>query len=256
MNILVTNDDGIEARGLKELVRALHDDAGADVYVVAPDGQRSAISHAISLAAPIRVRDAEVRHARRAFAVTGTPADCVAVGVELLKELGIETDMVFAGINHGGNLGTDTVYSGTVGAAMEGAIQGFPSVAVSIDGFPPENFEYACRLAVETVKKTGGCWNSEVMLNINTPDLPAEHIKGTRYTVIGERDYTEDIRFVGIEDGVRSYRYGGEPVQCESDNENYDVIAVQKGFASVTPMHKDMTAAYAKADLENWRIGK
>lgn len=256
MNILVTNDDGIQSRGLKELVGALHNEAEADVYVAAPDGQRSAISHAISLAAPIEVREAEVECAEMAFAMTGTPADCVAVGIELFRELGIEIDMVFAGINHGGNLGTDTVYSGTVGAAMEGSIHGFPSVAVSVDAHHPENFEYACRLAAETVEKTGGRWNSSIMLNINTPDLPPESIKGTRYTVIGERDYTEDICFQGIEDGVRLYKYGGEVVFCEDGSEEHDVIAIQEGFASITPMHKDMTAIHAKADLENWRIGK
>ncbi|MCQ2546846.1 MAG: 5'/3'-nucleotidase SurE [Clostridia bacterium] len=256
MNILVANDDGIEARGLRELVDALHERAGADVYVFAPDGQRSAVSHAITLGRKVPVWQVDYRNAELAFAMDGTPADCVALGEKILRDKGIKIDMVFAGINHGSNVGTDTVYSGTVGAAVEGSIQGYPSVAVSVDSHQASHFEYACDLAVDTIAKTGGRWNSEIVININTPNLPKDEIKGVRYTVIGDREYINDVQYAGTEGERAYYIYGGEAIVYEHDTETIDVLAIQNGYASITPLHKDMTATYAKADIEKWRIGK
>lgn len=256
MNILVANDDGIEARGLRELVDALHKRAGAKVFVFAPDGQRSAVSHAITLGKKVPVWQVEYENAELAFAMNGMPADCVALGEKILRDKGIKIDMVFAGINHGSNVGTDTVYSGTVGAAIEGSIQGYPSVAVSVDSHQAEHFEYACDLAVDTIAKTGGKWDPNVMININTPNLPKEEIKGVRYTVIGEREYINDVQFAGVEGEVAYYIYGGEAIRYEHDPGNVDVQAIQNGYASITPLHRDMTAAFAKADVEKWRIGK
>lgn len=256
MNILVANDDGIESRGIKELVRALAVDGGANVYVFAPDGQRSAVSHAISLRGTIDVWPVEFPNAEAAFALTGTPADCVAVGCHMMKEMGLDIDMVFSGINHGSNVGTDTIYSGTVGAAMEGSIQGYPSVAVSVDSHQAEHFEYACRLAVDTISKTGGSWDSSVMININTPNIPAEEIKGVKYTVIGEREYSNDIQFKSENGEKKTYVYGGEAVHYEGRPETFDVIAIQNGYASISPLHRDLTNAKAMELLEKWRIGQ
>ena len=256
MNILVANDDGIQAQGIHELVRALHEDAGAKIYVFAPDGQRSAASHAISLRGTMDVWQEEFQGAELAFAVSGTPADCVAVGLKVLGDMGIKIDLVFTGINHGSNVGTDTIYSGTVGSAMEGSVLGYPSAAVSVDSHHATNFEYACALAVDTIRKTGGSWDTKLMININTPDLPASEIKGVKYTVIGEREYTNDIQFVKESDGVTTYKYGGEAVHYEGRPNIYDVIAIQEGYASISLLQSDMTAYHAKADLEKWRIGK
>ncbi len=256
MNILVANDDGIQAQGLRELVDALHDRAKASVFVCAPDGQRSAASHAITLRGTVDVRETTYEKAEKAFMFSGTPADCVVVGLRVLKDLGITIDMVFTGINHGSNLGTDTVYSGTVGSAMEGSIQGIPSVAVSVDSHQAQYFEYACDLAVETIEKTGGKWNPDIMLNINTPNLPKDQIKGIRYTKIGDREYDNDIQFVSSENGVSTYKYGGNARHYSVDLEDNDVIAIQNGYASITPMQKDMTAPEAMAQLNEWRIGK
>ena len=230
MNILVVNDDGIEARGLKELVTALRSRAGADVYVCAPDGQRSAASHAITLRSPVSAWPVAFDGAAEAFALDGTPADCVAVGLKLLKRLGVEIDMVFAGINHGANVGTDTVYSGTVGAALEGSIQGYPSVAVSVDSHKATHFQYAC-------------------------DLPADEIKGVCHTVLGEREYLNDVQ-VETEGEVTTFIYGGDAVLYESDENHLDVIALENGYASITPLQKDMTAYKAGDMLADWRIGK
>ena len=169
MNILVANDDGIDAKGLQELVTALHERAGADVFVCAPEEQRSGASHSISMRATVGVTPVEYEGAEKAFAIAGTPTDCVVVGLRVLAEQGIDIDMVFTGINHGSNIGTDTTYSGTVGAAMEGSIQGIPSVAVSVDSHHATHFEYACDLAVDTICKTGGKWDSDIIININSP---------------------------------------------------------------------------------------
>lgn len=256
MNILVANDDGIQSQGIHELVKALAVEAGAEVYVFAPDGQRSAVSHAISLRGSVEMRPADFPHAKAAFALTGTPADCVAVGCHVMKEMGVQPHMVFSGINHGSNVGTDTIYSGTVGAAMEGSIQGYPSVAVSVDSHSAEHFEYACRLAVDTIRKTGGSWDTDTMININTPNLPAEEIKGVKYTAIGEREYSNDIQLKETKGEVRTFVYGGEAVQYEGIPETFDVIAIQNGYASISPLHRDMTNEKAMELLDDWRIGK
>ena len=255
MIILVTNDDGIEAQGLRELVKALTERAGAEVYVFAPDGQRSAASHAITLRTPVALWPVEVEGAMGAFALDGTPADCVAIGLKYLEKQGVDVAMVFAGINHGSNVGTDTIYSGTVGAAMEGSIQGYPSVAVSVDNHWAEHFAYACDLAVDTVVKTGGKWDSRVMININTPDLPAEEIKGVCYTRLGEREYINDVQ-IETEGEKTTFVYGGEAVLYESDENDIDVIAIENGYATITPLKKDMTAYEAGDMLADWRIGK
>lgn len=256
LNILVVNDDGIQARGIHELVKALHEDAGADVYVAAPDGQRSAVSHAITLHNPINAWPVEFPNAEMAFAVSGHPADCVVVGQKILNDRGIRIDMVFSGINHGSNVGTDTIYSGTVGAALEGSIQGYPSVAVSVDSHSPEHFSYACRLAVDTIRKTGGKWDPGIMININTPDLPGEEIKGVKDTIIGKREYFNDIRLCGTDGEIMTYEYGGDAIRYEGEPLTFDVVAIQNGYASVTPLHKDMTAHHAKSETAKWRIGR
>ena len=255
LKILVANDDGIEARGLRELVDALTQRAGAEVYVFAPDGQRSAASHAITLHAPISVWPVEYDGAAMAFALDGTPSDCVAVGLKMLRLKGVEVDMVFAGINHGANVGTDIVYSGTVGAALEGSIQGYPSAAVSVDSHSATYFDYACDLAVDLVRKTGGEWDSGIMININTPNLPAEEIKGISNTIMGRREYINDVQ-VETEGEVTTFVYGGDPVLYESDENQFDVVALENGYASISALHKDMTAYEAGRMLADWRIGK
>ncbi len=256
MNILVANDDGIGARGLHELVRALRKRTDTGIYVFAPDGQRSGYSHAISLRGKVQVQQVELPDTELAFAVAGTPADCVAVGEKILRDKGIKIDMVFSGINHGSNVGTDTVYSGTVGAAMEGAIQGYPSAAVSVDSHQAEHFDCACDLALDLIYKTGGRWDSEIIININTPNLPKEDIKGVRYTVVGEREYTNAVQLEEVCGGKATYVYRGEAVVYEHDTGTTDVLAIQNGYASISPLTRDMTAAYAKADMEKWRIGR
>ena len=141
MNILVVNDDGINAAGINKLVQALS--RVADVYVFAPDGQRSAKSHSLTLTDCVYMTPVDFPGAVKAYTLSGTPADCTKFGLQLLEDEGIRVDMVYSGINMGSNLGRDTLYSGTIGAAAEAALDGYKAVAVSVDSHTPTYFE-AC----------------------------------------------------------------------------------------------------------------
>ncbi len=252
MNILVANDDGINARGIHELVKALSE--VADVYVCAPESQRSASGHGITVSKPIIIEEEEFEYAKYALKISGTPADCVKIGKRFLEKKGIKIDMVFSGINHGGNLGTDTLYSGTVSAAVEGTLLGVPSAAVSVNSHEAEYFEYACELAVEAVKKAYGKMSPKTVLNINTPNLPKEEIKGLRFTTLGPREYKEVFVPAETEDGKTGYMYTGEPVVYDGLPETVDVIADQDGYASITPLHSDLTDYKLAKEISEWRI--
>lgn len=254
MNILVANDDGINARGIKELVDALSTEA--DVYVCAPESQRSASGHGITVSKPIVVEEVNFENAKLAISLSGTPADCVKLGLRILEEKGIEIDMVFSGINMGSNLGTDTLYSGTVSAALEGSICGKPSVAVSVDKHEAEHFEYACMLAVKAMKRAEGKLSPDIVLNINTPNLPADQIKGVRYTTLGKREYEDFFKPLEEKDGKVYYKYSGDPVIYEGLPETIDVIAMQDGYASITPLHRDLTAYKMIDEIKTWGIEK
>ena len=252
MNILVANDDGIQARGIKELTGALSSEAS--VYVCAPDGQRSASGHSITVSTHITAEEVDFEGAELAFRISGTPADCVKLGMKILAERGIKIDMVFSGINHGGNLGTDTLYSGTVSAAIEGSLCGVPSVAVSVNSHEAEYFEYACHLALEALRKSEGRLSSDTVLNINTPNLPPEEIKGLKYATLGKREYKEFFAPIDLGNGVKGYRYNGDPVIYEGLTDSIDVIAMQEGYATITPIHHDLTAYELIDEIQNWGI--
>ena len=295
MNILISNDDGVNARGLRELIRALHEEAGAKIYVCVPDGQRSASGHGITMNKPITVAEANLEHVELAYMTSGLPADCVKVGMEFLRRAGIHIDVVYSGINHGGNLGTDTLYSGTVSAAVEGSLCGKPSVAVSVDSHQAEHFDYACQLAVNAAKALekqieSGTADHRVVLNINTPNKPREEIKGLRYTKLGPREYeeifvpehvdsdealarreaaraaadraafavsAEEAELLGI-DEVKlpgSFRYSGTPVVYHDLPEDLDVVAHQQGYATITPIHSDLTHYGMVEEIKGWELG-
>lgn len=248
MNILITNDDSIFARGIHELAEALAE--VAEVYVFAPDVQKSACGHGITARLPITVTPMEFPAAAGAWMVSGTPADCVKLGLELLEKKGVKVDLIFSGINHGANLGTDVIYSGTVSGAIEGAVCGIPSVAVSVDNHEPTHFEACCRMAVEAAKIAMEKLDKRTVLNINTPDLPYERIKGIRYTVQGPREYS--AAFVAHPDGDGTYLYAGEPVIYEGLPGHMDVIAVQEGYVSITPLKFDLTRHELVEELAGW----
>lgn len=249
---MLTNDDGIRASGICALGTALAD--VADIYVCAPDTQKSAAGHGITVGKPIEAEEAVFEHAVKAYAVTGTPADCVKIGTKILLDQGIKIDMVFSGINLGGNLGTDTLYSGTVSAAVEGSLCGIPSVAVSVNSHQATHFELACELAVNACRKGFSEMDAKTILNINTPDLPKEEIKGVKYTRLGAREYQEWFRPQMGENGKTQYWYEGNPVVYEGLPGDIDVISMQDGYASITPLQYDMTRYDFIEQVRNWRL--
>jgi len=238
--IFVTNDDGISSAGIKVLAKAL--EAVGDVYVVAPDSEQSAVAHALTLHRPLK----SVRSGSRKFSVNGTPTDCVIMGVN--KLLPKWPDIIVSGINHGGNLGDDVTYSGTVAAAMEGTLLGIPSLAVSLAidinnngdlALKPSRFRAAADLAVrytETVLERG--LPKDTLLNINVPDT--HKIKGVRLTKQGKRVYDNAIQEITDPRGKRCYWIGGGMPVWEGSEET-DFQAVFDGFVSITPVHLDMT---------------
>lgn len=252
MNILVSNDDGINARGIKELVAALAKIAA--IYVCAPHIQRSASGHGITIGKPLQINEVEFENATLALEFTGTPADCVKLGLNVLKERGISIDMVFSGINHGGNLGTDTLYSGTVSAAIEGCICGVPAVAVSVDDHSPSHFELACELAVRAGQKAFGKINNKTVLNINTPNLPKEEIKGVKITKLGAREYDDWFEPRVNDEGETMFWYSGKPVVYEGLPGDIDVVAIQEGYASITPLQYDLTNHGLMEEVKRWGI--
>lgn len=250
MNILVTNDDGINAPGIRSLVSALSE--RADVYVCAPDGQRSGNSQSITLNKRIFVEEREVPGAKKAYAATGTPADCAKMGIQLCEDQGIKIHMVYAGINMGSNLGKDTLYSGTVGAAKEAAVSGYQSVAVSVDSHEATEFEAANILAVKMIDIVYGKFPSSVIMNINAPNLPKDQIKGVKITKLGDRYYSD--RFVPVDDEEGGYQLGGAPGNFEDFGDEYDVTANHHNYASITPLHFDYTDHNNFKEIEKWEL--
>lgn len=242
MNILVANDDGIQARGLQELVKALHMSPEVKVYVCAPDGQRSASGHGITVTVPVVLKEAFVEGAEKAYCCSGFPADCVKIGLKVFQSEGVEIDLVYSGINHGSNLGSDTLYSGTVSAAMEGAICGKPAIAISLCANEPKHFE-SCRqvardmipAALEMLKDKKG------ILNVNVPDLPVSEIKGVVPASLGRRDYAEHFYPVIREDGSMECSYSGEAVIYDQLGISVDVGAYQQDYITVSPVQFDLT---------------
>ncbi|MGI6721392.1 MAG: 5'/3'-nucleotidase SurE [Anaerovoracaceae bacterium] len=254
MNILVSNDDGIDARGIHELAAALAGEG--DIYISAPDSQKSAAAHSITVHNPITIKEVDFERASGALEVKGTPADCVKLGIRYFKAKGIDIDFVFSGINHGGNLGTDTLYSGTVSAAIEGALCKKPSVAVSVNSTHPTHFDYSCELAIETLHAMVEHDMGIIIMNINAPDLPRDEVRGVKYTRLGVREYDEWFQPEDTVSGETQYKYQGKPVVYKSRNSGIDVIADQEKYASITPLKCDLTNYELLEDIKKWRIYK
>ena len=235
MLILLSNDDGVNALGLHVLKKYLS--SLGDVWVVAPDRERSASSHSLTLHRPLRVREVE----EKVFSVDGTPTDAVIIGVN--KLLPKKPDVVVSGINEGPNLGDDITYSGTVAAAMEGAILGIPSIATSlaVSGF--RNFRAAAEAAVKIVSwvlKRG--LPDGTILNVNFPDVEEfEDFKGIKWTKQGRRVYTDYIWELKDPRGNVYYWIGGFPVDEDSNQDDTDIKAVKHGYISITPIKLDYT---------------
>lgn len=253
MNLLLVNDDGIDAEGIHRLAETLGREEGVKIYVCAPNEQQSATSQSISVRGRLRVLQEEFEEAEEAISVTGTPADCVKIAMAHYGAKGIDIDMVFSGINHGGNLGTDTLYSGTVGAALEGSLCGIPSVAVSVNSHEPQYFEYTCDLIKKVFYLAAEKLRESIVLNVNVPHMPAEKVRGLKITKLGMREY-EDW-FVPMEDEEGEvYRYEGRPIEYDSDDLSIDVIAAQHGYATITPLSRFLTDREAMVEIAAWDI--
>lgn len=251
MNILVANDDGITTEGIKALAKAMS--SCGDVYVVAPHMQRSASSHALSVNGEIVVREVEFEGAKKAYECDGTPADCVKLGIDMLKRQGVEIDVVYSGINHGGNLGTDTMYSGTVSAAAEGMMTGLPAVAVSVNSHGATHFEAACRLAV-TALPLAMSYGRKGVISINTPDIPAENIKGVKVCRLGSVEYEQWFDEVSRKDNAVTYRYRGAPSEPEETGDDVDVRLIRQGYATVSAIRYDLNDYEGMEEIKKWEL--
>jgi 5'-nucleotidase len=233
MIILLSNDDGIQSEGLTALEQALG--SIAEIYTVAPDRAQSSMSHALTLHRPLRVHELGARR----LAVDGTPVDCVKLALTGL--LPARPDLVVSGINKGPNLGDDIVYSGTVSAAIEGALLGLPAIAVSLVTFKDFDFraaaEFTARL-VARVQQQGA--PPKTLLNVNVPPLAKEELKGWRLTRMGKRHYSENIVERVDPRGGKYYWIGGDDLGFAQE-EGTDCMAVRDGFVSVTPLQVDLT---------------
>ncbi len=242
-SILLTNDDGIHAEGLKSLAEALKDEA--EIIVVAPDRERSACSHSMTLGIPLRVKEIKPGW----WATSGTPADCVNLTVNrLLKK---RPDLVISGINYGANLGCDINYSGTVSAAREAAMLGLRSMAVSLDCLNSHaDFGPAAAIAKRLARTLAeNQLPVQTYLNINVPALPEDKIKSIRITKQGKRRYSNNILEQNDQYGNSCYWLGGEPNGGEPI-EDSDIVAVSEGYVSVTPLGLDFTQYQAIPILE------
>lgn len=247
MRILVTNDDGIAAPGIKALAEALQE--LGEVTVVAPDRERSAVGHSLTLHSPLRVF--ELREGW--FAVDGTPTDCVNMGIHSL--LPHRPDLVVSGINHGANMGDDVTYSGTVAAAMEGNLMGLPALAVSLATYGRTgHFSDAARVAVQVVRAMM-CQGlpADTFLNLNVPDCPFDMIKPVLVTRQGKRSFVGKIVDKTDPRGRKYYWIGSEEPSF-FDEAGTDFNAVGNGHASLTPLHLDLTNHRAMADLQRWQF--
>ncbi|WP_373601375.1 5'/3'-nucleotidase SurE [Paraclostridium bifermentans] len=238
MNILITNDDGIQADGIIELANSIK--TIANVYVVAPDTQRSATGHAITIHDPIMIKEENIGEGINAYSISGTPADCVKVGIEAIFK-DIDIDLVLSGINNGPNLGTDVIYSGTVSAAIEGLIQKKPSIAVSYDSYKisKDKYKEAATYVVNLIKNISNDMDifNDCILNVNIPDI---EIKGTKITKLGIRQYENDVEERQSPYGKRYVWIGGKVKELEQDKDS-DIYATENGYISVTPVNIDMT---------------
>ena len=252
MNILISNDDGIDAIGIKKLVEAMS--KHADIYVVAPDTQRSASSHALSLRKEITVREVSFTHAKYAFECSGTPADCVKLGIDLLKRKGIYMDAVYAGINLGANLGTDNMYSGTVSAAAEGMLEGIPAVAVSVCSHDATYFEGACKLAVDVLPIALREKGRMGVISINTPDIPMENIKGVRPARLGTVKYDQLFEEISRKGDTVTYKYIGEPIEEGNHEDGLDVKLIKDGYATVSAIKYDLNDYEGLKEIEKWEL--
>ncbi|MDP1698404.1 MAG: 5'/3'-nucleotidase SurE [Xanthomonadaceae bacterium] len=247
MRVLVSNDDGVEAPGIGVLAQALRD-AGHQVFVIAPDRDRSGASNSLTLDQPIRV----VQLDARTWRVAGTPTDCVHLA--LAGMLDVEPDIVISGINNSANLGDDVIYSGTVAAAMEGRFLGLPAIAVSLAVGEGEHrhFDTAARAALAIMQRLGtDPLPADTILNLNVPDLPWAQVRGYEVTRLGHRHRAEPCIAQSDPRG-RPIWWIGPPGPAQDAGPGTDFHALRAGYISITPIHVDLTRYQALEKVAGW----
>jgi 5'-nucleotidase len=265
MRVLLTNDDGIQAKGLHELRRALLRVPGIELAVIAPDSNRSASARSITTRQPLWVEEVEFGDGTSGFATDGTPVDCVRFAT--LGLIGEPPDLIVSGINHGSNLGDDITYSGTVAAALEGVVLGLPAIAVSQQSKKREmdfrlgrEFDFTAA-STFTARIVAGLPERPLaegtLLNINCPAVPLSELAGARVTRMGKRIYRDRLELTPAEDpdgrGRKRYRiYGDDPSYHSEDGT--DFAALDADTISVTPLHFDLTDKPGMEELEGWNL--
>lgn len=256
MLILLTNDDGVHAEGLA----ALYDEFGAahEVYVAAPDRERSGSSHAITVFQPLMVHRTRIggpdspNGGTEAWAVAGTPADCVKLAVASL--LPRKPDVVISGINRGPNLGSDVFYSGTVSAAIEAAILGFPALAVSLAAFDSLDYRFAARVAAYLAGHlVGRGLPPDTLLNVNVPATEAATIAGISVTKLSGHKWHDTFEERADPRGRSYFWLVGEPLEADPDP-GTDTEAIRDNRVSVTPVHLDLTHHAIMSEVEGWGL--
>ncbi|WP_093327620.1 5'/3'-nucleotidase SurE [Thalassotalea agarivorans] len=244
MNILLSNDDGVNALGIKVLYQALSQIA--NVTVVAPDRNCSGASNSLTLLNPLRAEKLD----NGFYSVNGTPTDSVHVGISQICQT--PPDLVVAGINHGPNLGDDTLYSGTVAAATEGRHMGLPAVAVSLAGKDERFFETAAEVAVKVINNLANHpLEKDQILNINVPCLPIEALKGIKATRLGNRHKAEVMQ-KSTDPWQRDIYWYGKLGDEHDGGEGTDFHAIKHGYAAITPLTVDMTAHKSLNNMKKW----
>jgi 5'-nucleotidase len=257
VRVLVTNDDGIQAKGINALRRALMELPGVEAHVIAPDSNRSATARSITTRSPLWVEEVTFDDGSTGFATDGTPVDCVRFAD--LGLLGDQPELIVSGINHGSNLGDDITYSGTVAAALEGIVLGIPAIAVSQQAATGEmdfragrefDFSHAAALCAEIVERLADDPLPEgTLLNVN---CPAGEPKGVEIASLGKRLYDDELKLVEEDGGGRRrYQiYGFEP--SFEDEPGTDLVAVARGMVALTPLHFDLTDRSGLDELRGW----
>lgn len=248
MQILLTNDDGFFASGLQTLFDVLSKSSGNTVSIVAPDSQRSASGHALTLFDPLFVTEHSLLGSGHGYAVRGTPSDCVKLAIE--GAIVTKPDLVVSGINQGPNLGTDVFYSGTVAAAMEGVLAGIPAISASLASFDVADFKPAAEWLAGFIQRIDTRFPTG-LININFPGLPRDTWQGVRVARLSRVRY-ENVFESRLDPHGRRYFWQGGTLAPESAQDT-DLAGIHAGYVTVTPMHSDLTD-YEK--LEEWRRAK
>ncbi len=243
MRILISNDDGIDAPGIAALREALESlDFVQKIYLAAPEQERSATGHGITMHKPLRANSVSYADPRtRGWFINGTPADCVKLALDAL--LPEKPDLVLSGINKGNNLGTDILYSGTVSAALEGAIHSYPAIAFSHVSFNCTDFSQAGRFAVKLIThiwQKGWQWNKGTLLNVNIPDCPQP--RGLKVTRLARRIYVDAFDRRIDPRGQQYFWMTGRPLELDDAGAATDVNLSRQGYITLTPIQVDLTA--------------